>query len=319
MKKLIKLIFITLTTFLFITGCTSTEETASEVEGHKIQVVSSMFPMHEISKKIAGDRADVSLMVGPNEDAHHYEPSAQAIASVNEADIFIYSSDEMEFWVESLLSVVENPDLTVIELGDGLDLTMGEELEEDHDHAGESDAHGHNHGSIDPHFWLNPLAVDQQLRLITEALVAKDPEGREVYTQNQVSFSAELLTLDAAYQEAFKDAGARSFVVQHKAFGHLAHQYNLNQVAVGGLTTEVEPNPKQLAEIVDFVKEQEVPVVYYQSGESSAIAETIADETGTDIGVLYDLEKAPTNFTEETDLYLETMYENLEQLKKSVY
>ena len=113
MKKKIRLASVLFMATLFLLACTSPE--TAEEQNENIHIVTSMFPVYEITKEIAGDQADISVMVGANEDAHHYEPSAKAVASVNEADVFIYSSDEMEFWVESLLAVVENDDLTVVE------------------------------------------------------------------------------------------------------------------------------------------------------------------------------------------------------------
>lgn len=323
---------IRLFTVLFITaviliGCTNNNDAEVEEQNDTIHIVTSMFPMYEITKEIAGDRAEVSVMVGANEDAHHYEPSARAVASVNEADVFVYSSDEMEFWVESLLSVVENDDLIVVELGDGLDFEIHSELdhededhhEDEHNHDDvEHHDHAHDHGNLDPHFWLNPVSVENQLPLIVDALRQVDEEGKDIYEKQAARFSEELLTLDQMYQAAFQSAENRSFVVQHQAFGHLAHQYDLEQVAIGGLTTEVEPNPKQLAQIVTFINEQQIPVIYYQSGSSSSIAETISNETNTGVGVLYDLESLPADFQDAQRPYIEAMKENLEQLKKSI-
>lgn len=324
MKKILNYIPVLLAILLVLAACTTEEP----VDNGKTQVVASISPVYEMTKAIAGDQAEVSLMVGANEDAHHYEPSAQAVASVNEADIFIYSSEVMEFWADSLLDVVESDTLQVIELAEDLDLALADSHEEDHDHDHEH-AHdhdhehnheedGHDHGGLDPHFWLDPLAVKQQLPLITEALITADPAGADVYRQNAEDFSEELIALDEAYQEAFNEADNRVFVVQHQAFGHLAARYDLEQIAIGGLTTEVEPAPQKLAQITDFVKEQQVPVTYYQSGENSAIAETIAKETGTEIAVLHDLENVPVGLNDTNNLYLEAMYQNLEQLKLSI-
>ena len=320
MKKIIRLASVLFMATLFLLACTSPE--TAEEQNENIHIVTSIFPVYEITKEIAGDQADISVMVGANEDAHHYEPSAKAVASVNEADVFIYSSDEMEFWVESLLSVVENDDLIVVELGKGIDFEMHFEEDGDHDHAEHDDDHhshdGHDHGSLDPHFWLNPVSVEKQLHLIVDALLQVDEAGKDIYEEEAVRFSKELLEIDQAYTEAFDSVTNRSFVVQHQAFGHLATQYDLDQVAIGGLTTEVEPNPNQLAQIVAFINEQQLPVIYYQSGESSAIAETISNETGTAIGVLYDLESLPVDFADADQPYIAAMKENLEQLKQSI-
>ena len=327
MKKIIRLFTVLFIIAVILIGCTNNNDAEIEQQNDTIHIVTSMFPMYEITKEIAGDRAEVSVMVGANEDAHHYEPSARAVASVNEADVFVYSSDEMEFWVESLLSVVENDDLIVVELGDGLDFEIHSELdhededhhEDEHNHDDvEHHDHAHDHGNLDPHFWLNPVSVENQLPLIVDALRQVDEEGKDIYEKQAARFSEELLTLDQMYQAAFQSAENRSFVVQHQAFGHLAHQYDLEQVAIGGLTTEVEPNPKQLAQIVTFINEQQIPVIYYQSGSSSSIAETISNETNTGVGVLYDLESLPADFQDAQRPYIEAMKENLEQLKKSI-
>lgn len=331
MKKYIKAFFVSLVVLLVTVACSREDNGNNDLnseasDSNQVQVVTSIFPVYEITKEIAGENADVSLMVEANDDAHHYEPSAQAVASVNEADIFIYSSDVMEFWAESLLAVNENSELEIVELAEGLDLSFGETVAEeshaDHDHEHEHEDHDHHHdhdhGGLDPHFWVDPVAVNQQLELIVDALISVDPEGEENYRENAENFSIELNELDSAYQEAFKGVANRDFVVQHQAFGHLANRYDLNQIAVSGLTTEVEADPQQLSEVVDFVNAQGVPVVYYQSGENSNIAETIALETGTETATLYDLENKPEGIETENGLYLEAMYYNLKQLKKTI-
>lgn len=324
MKKILKSFTLLFTILIFLVACgsttTETESTNEATDSNKIQVVTSIFPVYEITKEIAGEQAEVSLMVGENEDAHHYEPSAQAVAAVNEADVFIYSSDIMEFWVERLLDVVENDDLKIVKLSNGLELEVAEDNEHQNHEQEDNHAHDHNHdhGGLDPHFWLDPLTISNQLSLITEALVQVDAEGEKPYRENEETFQQSLTELDEAYREAFTEAENRDFVVQHEAFGHLANRYALNQMAVGGLTTEVEPNPKQLAEVIEFVDAQEVPVIYYQSGENSAIAETVANETDTEIAVLYDLENSPSSLNGEGNLYIEAMKTNLEQLKLSV-
>ncbi len=322
MKKITIRLVLILAPLLLLSACGTdkpeNESTDTARNPDTLQVVTSIFPVYEITKEIAGEHAEVSLMVGESEDAHHYEPSAQAVAAVNEADVFIYSSEVMEFWVEQLLAVVENEDLEVVNLAYGLDLAVNEKFDKhSHEHK-EEHPHDHGHGGLDPHFWLDPVAVSKQLPLITDAFNRVDASNEASYRENEETFQKTLNAVDEAYQEAFFDAKNRDFVVQHEAFGHLANRYQLNQVAVGGLTTEVEPNPRQLAETIEFVRAQAVPVIYYQSGENSAIAETVAKETDKDIAVLYDLENAPASLKGTSNLYLEAMQANLEQLQLSV-
>lgn len=313
-----------LSILLFMSACGKSEESTAGLEDTtKPQIVASIFPIYEIVREVAGDQADVHLMVGASEDAHHYEPSAKSILLVNEADAFIYSSDEMEFWASDMLTVVENEALAVIELAEGLDLeieTAEEHAEHENEEEDDHDDHdGHDHGNIDPHIWLDPVAIGEQIPLLIETLSTIDPDGASVYQENGAKLAQELAELDAAFRESFEDAGKRSFVVQHKAFGHLAKRYDLTQMSVGGLSTEVEPNPKDLINIINFVEENETEVIFFQGGDTSAVAETIAAETGAEFSMLYDLENKPEGIEESGNIYLKAMYHNLEELQKVIY
>lgn len=318
-KRKLPLIITLLFLLLFISACGKSEEAIPGItDSSKPQIVTSIFPVYEIVREIAGDQADVQLMVGAGEDAHHYEPSAKSIMLVNEADAFIYSSDEMEFWASDMLTVVENESLHTVQLAEGLDLEI-ESSEEHEEPETEGDHEEHNHGNIDPHIWLDPVAMSEQLPMLIDTLTEIDPAGAEAYQANGAKLTAALEKLDAAFRASFQGASKRSFVVQHKAFGHLAKRYNLTQMSVGGLSTEVEPNPKDLIEIIKFVEENDTEVIFYQGGDTSAVAETISAETNADFSVLYDLENKPEGIEESGNVYLKTMYHNLEELKRVIY
>lgn len=319
-KRKLSFIISLLFFMLFISACGKSEETISGVvDPNRPQIVTSIFPVYEIVREIAGDQADVHLVVGASEDAHHYEPSAKSILLVNEADAFIYSSDEMEFWVRDMLKVVENNSLHRIQLAEGMDLEIKTADEEPDDHEVDDDQDGHDHGNIDPHIWLDPVAMGAQIPMLVETLTEIDPAGASVYRKNGAQLATALEELDAAYRQSFQDASKRTFVVQHKAFGHLAKRYNLTQMSVGGLSTEVEPNPKDLIQTIHFVEDNQTEVIFYQGGDTSAVAETIAAETGAEFSVLYDLENKPEGIEESGNMYLKAMYHNLEELKKVIY
>lgn len=319
LKQKLKWIATLLFTLVFVSACSQVdEEIGSAADSNRPQIVSSIFPVYEIVREVAGDQADVHLMVGASEDAHHYEPSAKAITLVNEADAFIYSGDEMEYWASDLFNVVENENLSILELGANIDLAIGEEDHEHEEDEHAEDDHGHDHGNIDPHFWLNPHAISQQIPQLIETLSAIDPAGADVYQANGIALVARLEELDQEFMDSFAGATDRTFVVQHQAFGHLANRYQLEQLSVGGLSTEVEPNPKDLIQIIEFVKANNTEVIFYQSGNTSAVAETIARETGAEISVLYDLENKPEGIETAENLYFAAMYHNLDELRKVI-
>ncbi|XJS10744.1 metal ABC transporter solute-binding protein, Zn/Mn family [Aerococcaceae bacterium WGS1372] len=384
----------------------------------KIEVVTSFYPVYEFAREVGGDRIDLTLMVDQGKGPHGYEPSAQDVVEVNDADVFIYSSDAMEAWAKSLLNNIDNEDLVVVQASG--DEPAGhhheshddhsdheEDMEhEDHNHGDDSaeeteasqvniigladhyhshdvvqlkaelqldqevsnwqwqvrqdgsdweiietattdsfeyelddasleiqvqgldsngqilvesdivEAHIDNHDELDPHSWLDPVLAQEQVDRIRDAFIQVDPEGEAEYTANAQAFKEALQQLDADYQNAFEGAKNRQFIVQHEAFGYLAQRYQLEQVSVGGLSTEVEPSPQRMGEILTIIKDTGASVIYYQSGANSAIAQTIAQETGAEIVELFDLEIAPSG---QELTYLEAMYQNLEALKLSIH
>lgn len=301
--------------FVALTGCTSSSnESTDSGSEDTLSLVTTFYPVYEFTQQVAGDRAEVHQLIAGGTDAHHFEPSARDVAHVNEADLFVYSSEEMESWVPSLLDSLDNKDLGVVRLADKVDLLeTGDDHEHDHDHEEED----HNH-SIDPHIWLDPILAQEQINTIKEALIAIDPEGESVYTENAKQYNEELQSIHEEYVEVFESATARIFFTQHNSFGYIADRYNLTQIAVGGLSTEVEPSPARIAEINQLIDEHKVPVMYYQDGANSSIAQTIAQETGTEVAVLYDLESLSQEMKEEELDYLGAMRENLEALKQSI-
>lgn len=382
------------------------DQAQADQDQDQLQVTASFFPVYEFAREVAGDRAQVDMILSSNQDAHSFEPSPQDIAQVDQSDVFVYSSDEMEFWAGDLLEAVENEDLVVAKAIDGMDgdLASGhdhEHDEDDHDHEHDEDDHDHDHGAesddfiglaghyhtgdtaglqanvdtdqdvtwfveqdgqvieeetlahdeafehtledsvevyyqvdgeesdrvelhvddhedLDPHIWLDPVYAQDQVNAIRDAFIEADPEGEEVYTQNAADFNKQLEELHQEYSQTFENAENRNFVVQHEAFGYLANRYDLNQVSIGGLSTEVEPSPARIAEVGDLVEEYQVPVIYYQEGADSSAAQTVADETGTDIAELYDLEILSDEMQAENLSYLDVMERNLDQLKLSI-
>lgn len=415
-QKWLSSVLLTIAVVMTLAACSTEEADQDTAEEAEVSIVTSFYPMYEFTSQVAGDRADITLMVEGGDDAHHYEPSAQEVAAVNEADLFVYSSPEMEFWVESLFETVENDDLKMVTAAEAASQANHfqeadhDEDEADHNHEGEAhdheeaepagevvlsglaahyhtgdavtimaeteaevsewqwstrksdetewsvisdqtteqftgeavsggleiqgvglDAEGNevvntgtieiivdDHENEDPHSWLDPVLVQEQVDAIRDALIEIDPEGEEVYTANAADFNERLQGLDQEFQEAFEGAENRVFVVQHQAFGYIAERYDLEQIAVGGLSTEVEPSPSRIAEIGTLVEEYEVPVIYYQQGSDSSIAQTIASETGTETAVLHDLESLSEELQAENLGYIEAMEQNIESLKLSI-
>lgn len=277
----------------------------------KLEVKTTFYPVYFLAQQIAGDLANVSMLLDANQDPHNYEISASDVADVQKADLFIYQDDEMEFFVQDLLGVV-NPETTyVLEATADLSLLAGTAEDEDnHDHG-----HDHSH-AYDPHTWLDPSLYAQQAENVLNSFVGLDEANAEVYQQNYQALVDELNALDEEYKAALENRGDRRFVVQHAAFGYIAHAYDLEQVSIAGLSTSQEPSAKEIATMQDFVIKNNVEIIYVDPSSNSAIAETVAQANNAELRPLRTLESVSSDELAQGIDYFDVMGDNLIELSR---
>lgn len=141
----------------------------SENEGEKLQVMASFYPMYDFAQKIGGDYVAVTDMVPAGTEPHDWEPAAKDIAGLENADVFVYSGAGLEYWAEDILQNIRNEDLVTVEAAEGIMLLTAEE-----EGAREEDD-GHDHGSYDPHVWLDPMKAKEEMANIRDAFSEADP------------------------------------------------------------------------------------------------------------------------------------------------
>jgi len=310
-KKRIGLMTLASIVMMLVIGCGNQENTQTETD--KLNVVTTFYPMYDFTKKVAGDEAEVTLLLEAGTDTHGYEPSAKEVAAISDADVFVYNSEEMEVWVSSVLESIDTENTVIVNASEGISLL--ESTEEDHHDENEEESHHHE---VDPHIWLDPVLAQEEVTNIKEGLVAADPENKEIYESNATQYNEKLQTLDQEFANAFSDATNRVFVTQHAAFAYLANRYDLEQVSIAGISTEEEPSPAKLAELQDYINANDIHYIYYAETSSSKIAETLANETGTELEILNPIEGITTEDQEKGTDYIQLMKNNLAALQKSI-
>ncbi|MBI4220675.1 MAG: zinc ABC transporter substrate-binding protein [Chloroflexi bacterium] len=266
----------------------------------KTRVVTTFYPLQYFASRIGDARVEVKTLVKPGVEAHDFEPTATDLRSMSQADVFVYNGLGFEPWAERALKSIERPDLVVIEAG----ISEGDRTA--HENEG-----GHRE---DPHVWLDPrLALDQAQR-IRDGLKAADPAGAIVYDANASMLTKDLEGLDSRYASTIAGCRLRHFVTGHAAFGYMAHRYGLEQIEITGISQE-EPDPAELARIVQAVRESQVRYVLAEPGASPRIAETLAREVNAAILVLDPLESRPVKTGAD---YLSVMNDNLDVLRKAL-
>ncbi|MCF2940321.1 metal ABC transporter substrate-binding protein [Paenibacillus alkaliterrae] len=311
---------------MIVAGCGNNNQAVSgntngESSG-KIKVVASFYPMYEFSKQVGGEYADVVALVPAGVEPHDWEPSAKDMADIKDADVFVYNG-MVEGWAEQSLESAPNDKRIVVEAIKGIELMEGED---EHEHEGEEHAEeeheeeGHEdeeHG-LDPHVWLSPVLAQQEVRNIQEAFEKADPEHKEEYKKNADAFIEKLKTLDESYKSELQDVKRNEFITQHAAFGYLAKEYGLIQVPIAGLSPEQEPSPEQMAEVVEFAKEHDVKIIFFETLVDPKIAQTIADEISAQTAVLNPIEGLTEEEIKDNVDYITIMERNLEGLKKAL-
>ncbi|WP_251552274.1 metal ABC transporter substrate-binding protein [Neobacillus muris] len=304
-----KMMFALIILLLAVSGCSnaaSTKEKASK----KLQIVTTFYPMYYFTEKVAGDLADVELLIPNGVEPHDWEPSTKDMAKIQDADVFIYNSQYFETWTEKVLKSVKNDELKVVEASDGIELmdALETEEEDDHEHA----------SSKDPHVWLSPVLAQQEVKTIAKALEQADPAHKEQYQQNADALNSQLVELDQLYKETIDQAKTKEFVTQHAAFGYLANQYGLTQIPIAGLSPDVEPTLRKLSELTEMTKEKNVKVIYFEEMTSAKVAKTLAKEIGAKTEVLNPLEGLTKEEQDQGLDYIGVMEKNLEALKLTI-
>ena len=188
--------------------------------------------------------------------------------------------------------------------------------EDGHDDHGDEDAHDEDEedlGSYDPHSWLDPVAVKTQTNLVLGHLITAFPAGEETFRANAEAFLAELDEIDAGFQAALADdvCPDKTVVANHNAYSYMAQRYDLQFLTVHGLDPEGEPSPEDVAAVVNHIKEEGLTVLFVEEYTDQDSVQSIVDQTGVEIKILYTMEMAPTD---SNDDYLSLMNKNRENL-----
>ena len=277
----------------------------------KKKVMTTFYPVYYLAQRIAGDKAEVSMLLEGNQDAHDYEMSARDAAKVQTSDLFIYQDDEMEHFVEDLTKLLDTDKTKVQKTTEGIELLKGDADHEDHEEGEE----GHHH-EFDPHTWMDPMTYAKQAENVKKALVALDPENASTYEANAASLTEDLKKLDQEFKEGTAKLSDKNFVVQHAAFGYLAHAYGLEQHAITGISSTAEPSAAALAKMQEFVKEHKTKVIFVDPSLDDSIAKTVASATGAELRPLRTLETVSAEEIAAGADYFSLMRENLANLTK---
>lgn len=250
---------------LALTGCAAPTRSADS----RVHVVAAFYPLAYAAQQVGGDRVTVETLTKPGGEPHDLELLPRQILDIQDAALVVHLSHFQPAVDAAVAAHAAERSLDVAEAADLLTLTEG-----------------HDHGAVDPHFWLDPTRLAAVGEAIADRLAQADPAGAAAYRANAAAFTAQLTTLDAEVETGLATCTNRDLVTGHSAFGYFAERYGFTQEPISGLSPDLEPRASDLAHVVEFVREHDVRTIYAETIASPLITQALARETGARVAVL---------------------------------
>lgn len=237
----------------------------------KLPVVASFSILGDLVKQIGGDRIDVTTIVGPNADAHGYQPKPADAKAVAQAKLIFVNGLGFDAWMQRLAKSSGSKAEIIV-------ASAGVKPLKDND--------GHGHGDDDPHAWHDPANLKLYAATIRDALAKADPAGSAAYAARFADYSAALDRLDTENRASLAaiPPERRKIVTSHDAFAYLGRAYGIVFLAPQGVSTETQPSAKDIARIIRFIRETKAPAVFIETISDPRQMERIAQESGAKIG-----------------------------------
>lgn len=285
----------------------------------KAVVSVSTFSLYEIATAVSGDVIDVRSIVPLGSDAHMFSPNPTQVADISKSALFIYNGAGFETWAESLINNL--PKTThILDMSQHVVLQKSEEDADENAHHDEhgDDAHEHQHGAYDPHYWLDIDNMIKMTQTMDSEFSKLAPLRAEQFHKNAATYIAELQKLKSDYTTGLAECKNRTLISNHDAFGYLAHANKLENVSVIGLSSDEQPSAKTVAHVVEVVKEHGMKTIFFEELINDNVSQTIARETGAKAVPLQPLENISQDELKSHQTYLSLMRENLKKLREAM-
>lgn len=240
----------------------------------KLQVVTTFTVFADMAKNIVKDRADVVSITKPGAEIHNYQPTPGDIRRAQRADLILWNGLNLELWFEKFFENLS--DVPSVILTDGIEpINIGD---------------GPYNGKPNPHAWMSPQNGVIYVENMTKALVTLDAENASFYRQNADKYIAEITAISPPITETINsiEEDRRWLVTSEGAFSYLARDFGLKELFIWPINADQQGTPQQVRNVIDRVREFDIPAVFSESTVSANPAKTIANETDAKYGgVLY--------------------------------
>ncbi len=301
---------------LLLSACSGSCGKGSTSGPEKPKVVVSIFPLYDLTRRVAGPDADVTLLLPPGKNEHTFDPTPKDVATVAQAKVAVMVGLGLDTWMEKLVKEAA-PQARVLKAGDRVptitikaDVLGDEEADAARD-GGEED-HDHEKGATDPHVWLDPQRARLIVKQIAEELSRADGPHGAGYRERADALDAELDKLDKDLETRTAALKTKGFITFHGSFGYFADRYKLQILAVIEPYPGSTPDSKYISKVLATVKAKKVPALFSEPQLDARPAQILADEGKIPLGVLDPVGGSTT----DTDTYEKMLRFDMASLEK---
>ena len=289
-----------------------------------LRIVTTIFPPYDFAKAVTGGNAQVHMLLKPGTESHSYEPSPQDILLVESCDLFIYNGGESDVWVETLLSTLDTSKLRVLRMMDCVK-TLEEEAVEGmhtlhHHHDHEPEEFHPEVAEYDEHIWTSPKNAIAITDAIVQEVTAIEPSKAQEYRTLGNQYMEKLEDLHRLFQTIVSKGSRKTVIFGDRfPFRYLAEEYGIEyRAAFPGCSAESEPGAKTVAYLIDKVREESIPNIFYIEFSNQKIAKTIQEETGAIPLRFHSCHNLSKDEMERGETYLSLMQTNAKHLKEAL-
>ncbi len=304
-------------------GCNQTPPTPISGEqdtapnSKQLKVVATFLPIYWFTKAVAGDKAEVEILIPPGTEVHEYQATPANVRSLAQADVLVKNGLDLEEFLEATVKNAQNQKLKQIEASKGIQ-TLQEisPVVKPIESAGkEDDDHDHNethNGSGNPHVWIDPVLAKQQVQNIRDGLIAADPGNKASYQANATAYIQQLEQLDSRFKQQLQKYPNCTFVTFHDAYPYLAKRYQLQQVAVVNIP-EQSISPADVGKTIAAVKQYNVKALFGEPGVDNKLLQSLSQDLNLTLRPLDSLESGPL----DPQHYFTAMQTNLQTIESA--
>lgn len=316
-------IFLLLSCFpVIFTGCGKNNTTTKESTNNKLSIVTTIFPYYDFTRQVAGNKADIKLIVPAGMDTHSFEPVASDMIDIGKADIIIYNGGEMEGWTSQVLEAASNKNIIEEKMIDYVETVTEEDvtgLHKDHNHSDKT-GDSSKDAEIDEHIWTSPVNAIKLVSKIADVLSEADKDNAGYYQDNARKYINKLKEIDNGFKEIVKSSGKKTLLFADRfPLRYFVDEYGLEyNAAFAGCSSETEPSADVIAFLTDKAIDENIHVILKVELTSSKVADTIAETTGAKVMTFNTCHNVTKEQFDNGITYYDLMKENTKVLKEAL-